>query len=87
MGDCDHIWSAEEYEVIKSRVCSACNEYEISLQLRNILKERDNVLNLLTEAYKELSSIDAITVSPSGVDGLLDLVNRIKKHLISGVDK
>ena len=28
-----HDWSAEEYEVLKTRVCSVCNEYELEVRL------------------------------------------------------
>ena len=36
---------------------------------------------LLADAHRELATIEAITVSPSGVDGLMELVNRICQKL------
>jgi chromosome segregation ATPase len=36
---------------------------------------------LLADAHRELATIEAITVSPSGVDGLMELVNRIGQKL------
>jgi hypothetical protein len=36
---------------------------------------------LLVDAHRELATIEAITVSPSGVDGLIELVNRIGQKL------
>jgi len=39
------------------------------------------LLALLKEAYKELSTIEAITVSPSDTDGLINLVNRMRAAL------
>lgn len=38
---------------------------------------------LLVDAHRELATIEAITVSPSGVDGLVELVNRIGQKLES----
>ena len=38
---------------------------------------------LLVDAHRELATIEAITVSPSGVDGLIELVNRIGQKLES----
>jgi len=38
---------------------------------------------LLVDAHQELATIEAITVSPSGVDGLIELVNRIGQKLES----
>ena len=38
---------------------------------------------LLADAHRELATIEAITVSPSGVDGLMELVNRIGQKLES----
>lgn len=49
--------------------------------------ERINALRgLLGEAYRELSTIEAATLIPGGkdeIDGLLDLVQRIKKEIVS----
>lgn len=39
--------------------------------------ERDDLRRLLQEAHAELATIEAITVSPSDTDGLIDLCNRI----------
>lgn len=36
---------------------------------------------LLADAHRELATIEAITVSPSGVDGLMELVNRMGQKL------
>jgi hypothetical protein len=36
---------------------------------------------LLKEAYAELSTVEAITVSPTDVDGLIDLLRRMKTAL------
>jgi hypothetical protein len=41
------------------------------------------LLALLVDAHRELATIEAITVSPSGVDGLIELVNRIGQKLES----
>jgi hypothetical protein len=38
---------------------------------------------LLADAHRELATIEAITVSPSGVDGLMELVNRMGQKLES----
>ncbi|NBW09321.1 MAG: hypothetical protein EBR82_14980 [Caulobacteraceae bacterium] len=38
---------------------------------------------MLADAHRELATIEAITVSPSGVDGLIELVNRIGQKLES----
>ena len=38
---------------------------------------------LLVDAHRELATIEAITVSPSGVDGLIELVHRIGQKLES----
>jgi len=45
------------------------------------VQELDEAAALLREAHRELSSIEAITVSPTGVDGLLDLANRMHAFL------
>ena len=45
------------------------------------VQELDEAAALLREAYRELSCIEAITVSPTSVDGLLDLVNRMHAFL------
>lgn len=45
------------------------------------VQELDEAAALLREAYRELSCIEAITVSPTNVDGLLDLVNRVRAFL------
>lgn len=45
------------------------------------VQELDEATALLREAHRELSCIEAITVSPTGVDGLLDLVNRMRGFL------
>ena len=45
------------------------------------VQELDEALALLREAHRELSCIEAITVSPTSVDGLLDLVNRMHAFL------
>lgn len=37
-----------------------------------------HLLALLKEAYKELSTIEAITISPSDTDGLIDLCRRME---------
>jgi hypothetical protein len=37
----------------------------------------DRLRGLLREAYRELSTIEAITVSPSDTDGLIDLCRRL----------
>lgn len=36
---------------------------------------------LLAEALKELDTIEALTASPTDVDGLMDLVKRMRAHL------
>lgn len=81
MNSFSHDWTQEEYNVVSSRVCNRCNENEVGERIEAITREREEARSLLAEAYLELSAIEAITVSPSGIDGLLDLVNRINKHL------
>jgi hypothetical protein len=39
--------------------------------------ERDSLRRLLQEAHSELATIEAITVSPSDTDGLIELCNRM----------
>lgn len=41
----------------------------------------DEAVSLLREAHNELNTIEAITVSPSDTDGLLDLVRRMAAFL------
>ena len=41
----------------------------------------EDTQHLLREAYNELNTIDAITVSPSDTDGLIELLRRIREHL------
>ena len=45
--------------------------------LRAALDSRDQIRALLRECHHELLSIEAITVSPSDTDGLLNLVRRV----------
>lgn len=44
-------------------------------------RERNLFRSLLIEAYRELACIEAITVSPSGPDSLLDLVSRMREAI------
>ena len=41
----------------------------------------EEALDVLAEAYRELATIKAITVSPSRVDGLIELVRHMKSVL------
>lgn len=43
-----------------------------------LLDEIERLRDLLKEAHKELSTIEAITVSPSDTDGLIDLCRRME---------
>jgi hypothetical protein len=63
---------------------------EVKPALHDALCERDELETectalraLLVDAHRELATIEAITVSPSGVDGLIELVNRIGQKLES----
>lgn len=52
-------------------------------RVRELEAECDALRALLVDAHRELATIEAITVSPSGVDGLIELVNRIGQKLES----
>ena len=61
---------------------------ELGMVAANAENERDEAIrelrgaiDLLREAYLELGTIEAITVSPTGVDGVLELVNRMGAYL------
>lgn len=43
--------------------------------------------SLIAEAHRELSSIEAITVSPSDTDGLIDLIRRMKDSIPVSTEK
>ena len=50
---------------------------ELGARVASAENERDSLRRLLQEAHAELSTIEAITVSPSDMDGLIELCNRI----------
>ena len=54
-----------------------CHQCVATDDVQRLTQERDEARSLLREAHRELATIEAITVSPSGADGLLDLVRRI----------
>ena len=47
----------------------------------SVLADFDEAAALLREAHRELATVEAITVSPSDTDGLLDLVRRMGDFL------
>ena len=53
----------------------------LEAELERLMKERDTANALLAEALTELDTIEALTVSPTDVDGLMDLVKRMRAHL------
>ena len=67
-------------------VCAAVSMF-VTFSLRQRVRELEAecaaLRALLTDAHRELATIEAITVSPSGVDGLIELVNRIGQKLES----
>lgn len=50
-------------------------------ELADARSELEGLRSLIAEAHRELSTIEAITVSPSDTDGLLDLVRRLKEAM------
>lgn len=50
-------------------------------ELADARAELEGLRSLIAEAHRELSTIEAITVSPSDTDGLLDLVRRLKEAM------
>jgi len=69
-----------ELKRMKERPAEA--EYaRLDTMWQQLVQERDQAMRLLREAHKELATIEAITVSPSDTDGLIDLVNRIGTFL------
>jgi hypothetical protein len=53
-----------------------CVEYA-AREIRELKRDRDEALAFLRECHRELATIEAITVSPSDTDGLLNLVRRV----------
>lgn len=49
-------------------------------ELHDARAELKSLRSLIDEAYRELSTIEAITVSSSDTDGLIDLVRRLKEN-------
>ena len=69
-----------ELKRMKERPAEA--EYaRLDTMWQQLVQERDQAMQLLREAHKELATIEAITVSPSDTDGLIDMVNRIGTFL------
>ncbi len=69
-----------ELKRMKERPAEA--EYaRLDTMWQQLVQERDHAMQLLQEAHKELVTIEAITVSPTDMDGLIDLVNRIGTFL------
>lgn len=57
-------------------------ERNLAIGEENAAKTKCDTANaLLAEALKELDTIEAVTVSPTDVDGLMDLIKRMKAHL------
>jgi hypothetical protein len=56
---------------------------QLAERVRELETECAALRALLVDAHRELATIEAITVSPSGVDGLIELVNRIGQKLES----
>jgi len=77
-----YIEKLDGYRELGGRAAAAENERDKALRERHEASEElGKAMGLLREAYRELATIEAITVSPSGVDGLLELVNRIGTYL------
>jgi hypothetical protein len=57
----------------------------MTVEYDQLRAEADRLRGLLREAHKELSTIEAITVSPSDTDGLIDLCRRMRAA-IGGTD-
>lgn len=55
-------------------------ELEALAELDEARAELKSLRALIDEAHRELSTIEAITVSPSDTDGLIDLVRRLKEN-------
>lgn len=80
------------YEGVR-KVLNEYNDGEISFgKLMDLIRAAARAMSeeecaalraLLVDAHRELATIEAITVSPSGVDGLIELVNRIGQKLES----
>ena len=69
-----------ELKRMKERPAEA--EYaRLDTMWQQLVQERDQAMQLLREAHKELATIEAITVSPSDTDGLTDMVNRMGTFL------
>lgn len=55
--------------------------WSVFAELADARAELEGLRSLIAEAHRELSNIEAITVSPSDTDGLLDLVRRLKEAM------
>jgi hypothetical protein len=55
--------------------------HDLVEEIRRLNKVAFDALTLLHAAHRELSTIEAITVSPSDTDGLLKLVSDISEFL------
>lgn len=60
------------------------NEYPLNDPLESLIAENMRLRALLHEAYHELDTIDAFTVTPTPPDEFFNLVRRIKEELEEG---
>lgn len=68
MTDCGHTYA----------IMCACQVDRLREEIESLTGQRDEAVDLLREAYVELATVEAITVSPTCVDNLLDLVHRMR---------
>ena len=55
--------------------------YDQNMRILDLRAECETANILLNKAHRELSAIDAITVSPTGVDELVVLLEQMRTHL------
>ena len=60
------------------------NEYPLNDPLESLIAENMRLRALLHEAYHELHTIDAFTVTPTPPDEFFNLVRRSKEELEEG---
>jgi hypothetical protein len=55
---CVHSWTADEYEVVRSRVCNVCGEYSVNIRIGELTLERDLLITRLM--HSEVDAEQAI---------------------------
>ena len=77
-GEIDDLRAENARQKRDIRVLHASNDAKLE-QWRRAERDLADAHALLRECHRELATIEAITVSPSDTDGLLDLVRRVAR--------